>query len=212
MWRYTDQSDKMRLCTDNFIEEVLDSVMGTLFTTAAIPAPTEDARPLFRFTKESVREHLATLPRFDEWGIMPKGHSRSRDNPRAAHLEEIAEPPGSSESSDSSEGDASRVADPSTGLESSSRNAQPEGDLQEISSGSDEDPFHTAPSQRVEEEEESDGEQGRRNLRSKAAHDRPAEASESAPGEEAQATREGAGASGPQPRKVKKRMWTSLRE
>ena len=112
----------------------------------------------------------------------------------------------------SSEGEASRGADPSTGIESSSRDAQPEGDFQEISSGSDEDPFHVAPSQRVEEEEKSDGEQGRRDRRSKAAHDRSAETSESAPGEEAQAPREGAGASGPQPRKVKKRVWASLKE
>ena len=42
----------MRLCTDNFAVEVLDSVMGTLFTTAAIPVPTEDGRPLFKFTEE----------------------------------------------------------------------------------------------------------------------------------------------------------------
>ena len=144
VWKYTDRTDKMRLCTDNFAEEVLDSVIGTLFTTADIPTPSEDARPLFKFTKESVSEHLVTLPKFDEWGIMPKGHSGSRDNPRAAQLEEAADQPESSESSDSSEGDASRGADPSTGIESSSRNAQPEGDLQEISSGSDEDPFHVA--------------------------------------------------------------------
>ena len=41
----------------------------------------------------------------------------------------------------------------------------------------DEDPFQVAPSQRVEEEERSDGELRRRDRRSKAAHDRPAEAS-----------------------------------
>ena len=197
MWKYTGRSDRMRLCNDNFAKEVLDSVMGTLFTPAAIPVPTDDAKPLFSFTKDSVREHLATLPRFDEWGIVPEGHSGSRDNPRAAQLEEMAESPEPGEPSDSSEGDSSRGADPSIGLESSSRNAPPEGDLEVISSSSDEDPFHVAPSQRVEEEEESDGEQGRRNFRSKAAHDRPAKASESAPGEEAQATREGAGASSP---------------
>ena len=69
-----------------------------------------------------------------------------------------------------------------------------------------------APSQRVEEEEKSDGEQRRRDRRSKAAHDRPVEASGSAPGEEAQTAREDAGASDPQPRKVKKRVWVSRKE
>ena len=143
---------------------------------------------------------------------MPKGHTGTRDNPRAAQLEETANQEESSEPSGSSEGEASRGADPSTGIESSTRDARPEEDLQEISSGSDEDPFQVAPSQRVEEEERSDGELRRRDRRSKAAHDRPAEASGSAPGEETQAPREGAGASDPQPRRTKKRVWVSCKE
>ena len=81
VWRYSGRSDPMRLCTDNLAVEVLDSVMGILFTTPAIPAPTDDTRPIFQFTEEGMREYLASLPKFDEWGIMPKGHTGMRDNP-----------------------------------------------------------------------------------------------------------------------------------
>ena len=42
MWTYTGPEDGMRLCTDSFTPEVLDKVMGTLFTSAAILAPAVD--------------------------------------------------------------------------------------------------------------------------------------------------------------------------
>ena len=88
VWRYSGRSDPMRLCTDNLAAEVLDTVMGILFTNPAIPAPTDDTRPIYQFTEEGMREYLASLPKFDEWGIMPKGHTGMRDNPRVAQLEE----------------------------------------------------------------------------------------------------------------------------
>ena len=76
-----------------------------------------------------------------------------------------------------------------------------------ISSSSDEDPSRGAPSRRTVEEEESGGKGGRREPRSKSAHDRDTVAARGAPREEAGAPREGARASSPQPPKAKKRVW-----
>ena len=154
-------SDKMRLCTDNFEEDVLNAVMGTLYTSAAIPEPEADeAQPLFHFDDEGVIAHIRALPRFDEWGIVPGKHFGPRDNPRAAQQEEMAELPGPA---DSGEGEASRGTDPREGFVSSSRSAPPEEDLEVISSSSSEAPFRVAPAQRTAEGvEESSGEGGRR--------------------------------------------------
>ena len=67
MWLYTGLDDGMRLCKDHLTPEVLNTVMETLFTSVAIPSPTaDDARPLFTFAEETVREHRSLLPRFDE--------------------------------------------------------------------------------------------------------------------------------------------------
>ena len=184
----------MRLCTDNFTPEVLDKVMGTLFTSAAIPAPAvNEARPLFTFGEEKVREHRRGLPRFDEWGIVPEGHRR----PRSLPMDESSEP---DEAEDSGEGEASGSADPSGDFAGSSRSAPPEEDLQVISSSSNEDPSRRAPSRHTAEGEESGGKGGRREPRSKSAHDRDAVAARGAP-------REGARANNPQPPKAKKRVW-----
>ena len=64
MWLYTGLEDKMRLCKDNLTPETLNTVMETLFTSAAIPSPTtDDARPLFTFAEETVRApYSAALP------------------------------------------------------------------------------------------------------------------------------------------------------
>ena len=92
MWTYTGPEDRMRLCMDNFASEVLDKVMGTLFTSVAIPAPAaNEARPLFTFGEENVHEHRRSLPTFDEWGIVLEGHLGPRSNPWAAE-EKVDEP------------------------------------------------------------------------------------------------------------------------
>ena len=39
MWKYSGPYDKMRLCSDNFEEAVLNGIMGLLFTSATIPEP-----------------------------------------------------------------------------------------------------------------------------------------------------------------------------
>ena len=200
MWKYSGPSDKMRLSADNFEEPVLNSIMGTLFTSAAIPQPrTSRAQPLFNFEDESVLEHVRTLPRFDEWGIVPDGHLGPRENPRPVEQVETAESAGSSASSDSDEGDASRGAGPSAGFASSSRSTLPVAGLQVVSSSSG-------------EEEESDNKVGCCELRAKASHDRAAEAQESAPRGKARAPREGAEASSPQQLQTKKRVWGSADE
>ena len=97
MWEYTGPMDRMRLCEDDFTLEVLNTVMETLFTSAAIPSPaTDEARPLFIFAEETVREHRSLLPRFDEWGIVPAGHRGPRNNPwavAAAAEEQVGESP-----------------------------------------------------------------------------------------------------------------------
>ena len=77
-----------------------------------------------------------------------------------------------------------------------------------ISSGSDEDAARGDPSKRtVEEEEESSGRGGRREPRTKAAHDKDAAAARDAPREDAGAPPEGDRAISPQPPKAKKRVW-----
>ena len=120
----------MRLCTDNFTPEVLDKVMGTLFNSAAIPAPAAgEAQPLFNFAEEDMREHRRLMPRFDEWGIVPEGHHGPRNNPWAAELEQVDESPEPAEAEDSDEGEASGGADPSGGHDGSSRSVPPEEDL-----------------------------------------------------------------------------------
>ena len=92
MWAYTGLEDRMRLCADNFTPEVLNKVMETLFTSAAIPTPTnKDAQPLFYYTEEAVLEHHGGLPTFDEWGIVPKGHREPRSNPWASEPEQMDE-------------------------------------------------------------------------------------------------------------------------
>ena len=117
MWMYTGLEDRMRLCVDNFAPEVLNKVMETLFSSAAIPAPAaDDARPLFTFGEETVREHRSCLPKFDEWGIVPEGHRGPRNNPWAAEEEQMDESPEPAETEDSGEGEASGGADPSGGL------------------------------------------------------------------------------------------------
>ena len=85
--------------------------------------------------------------------------------------------------------------------------APPEEDLQVISSSSDEDAARGAPSQRTAEEEDCSSRGGRREPRSKAAHDRDAAATRGAPREEAGAPPEGARAISPQLSKAKKRVW-----
>ena len=134
-----------------------------------------------------MREHRSLLPRFDEWGIVPEGHRRPRNNPWAAAAEEqVGESPEPAETEDSGEDEALGGADPSGGLASSSRSAPPEENLQVISSSTDEDPSHGAPSRRTAEEEgESRGKGGRREPRSKYAHDRDAAAARGAPRKEA---------------------------
>ena len=77
-----------------------------------------------------------------------------------------------------------------------------------ISYSSDEDPPQGAPSRHTaEEEEESSGRGGRREPRTKAAHDKDTGAARGAPREEAGAPREGARANSPQPPKAEKRVW-----
>ena len=129
---------------------------------------------------------------------------------RSVEQEETAESTGSSEPSDADEGDALGGADPSAGAASSSRNAPPEVDIQVLSSSSGENPFRVAPSRRTTEEEESDGEEGCCEPRTKAFHDRNAGAREGASHEEgASAPQERVAANTPQPRQVPKRQWSS---
>ena len=142
-----------------------------------------------------MHEHRRSLPTFDEWGIVPEGHRGPRSNPWAVEPEQIDELSETDKTEDSGEAE-----DSSGGLVSSSRSVPPEGDLQAISSSSDEDPSRGAPSRRTTEEEESGGKGGRREPRSKSAHDRDAMAARGAP-------REGARANNPQPPKAKKRVW-----
>ena len=94
-------------------------------------------------------------------------------------MDDLSEP---DEAEDSGEGEASGGADPSGGLASSSRSAAPGEDLQVISSGSDEDATHGAPSKCTaeEEEEESNDKGGHREPRTKAAHDKDAGAARGA--------------------------------
>ena len=188
----------MNLCRDNLAPEALDKVMGTLFTSAVIPDPASDeARLLFTFPEEVVPDHRRGLPRFDEWGIVPKGHVGPRSNKWAAELEQMDELSEADDAEDSGDGEASGGADPSGGPASSSRSVPPEDDLQVISSSSDEDPPRGAPSRRTAEEEESSGKGGRRETRTKSAHDRDTVAARGAPREEAGAPREGARATSP---------------
>ena len=105
-------------------------------------------------------KHIKTLPRFDEWGIVPEGHTGPRENPRPVEQVEAAKSARSS-TSDSDEGNASRGAGPSAGFTSASRCAPPKADLQGISSSSGEDPARVAPFRGTVEDEESDGEEGR---------------------------------------------------
>ena len=85
IWAYTGIEDRMRLDAENHTPEVLDKIMEQLFTSVAIPASAaDDARPLFTFGEETMREHRSLLPRFDEWGIVPAGHRGPRSNPWAA--------------------------------------------------------------------------------------------------------------------------------
>ena len=121
---------------------------------------------------------------------------------------QMGESPEPAETEDSGEDEAPRGADPSGGLESYSRNAPLERDLQVISSSSDEDAARGAPSEHTAEEEEgSSGRGGRREPRTKAAHDKDAAATRGAPREEAGVPPEGDRAISPQPPKAKKRVW-----
>ena len=190
----------MRLCTNRFAPEVLDKVMGTLFTSAVIPAPANNkAQPLFNYAEEVALELRRGLPVFDEWGIVPSGHRGPRGNPWAAELEQMDESPEADEVEESGEGEASRSTDPLGGPASSARSASPEGDPQVISSSSDEDPSRGAPSRSTaeEEEEESGAKGGRREPRSKSAHDKDAVAARAAPCEGAGAPQGGAKAHSP---------------
>ena len=155
-----------------------------------------------------MREHCSLLPRFDEWGIVPKGHRRPRSNPWAAQPEQMGESPEPDEEEDSGEDEASGGADPSGGFASSSRSVPPEEDLQVISSSSDEEP----PRRAAVEEKESGNKGGRHESRSKLAHDRDAGAARDVRREEAGAPREGARANSPQPPKANKRVWKNADE
>ena len=108
MWEYAGPMDRMRLCEDDFTPEVLNTVMGTLFTSAAIPAPANnEAQPLFNYTEETALELRRGLPVFDEWGLVPAGHRGPRGNPWAAELEEMGESSESDEVEESGEAEAS---------------------------------------------------------------------------------------------------------
>ena len=200
----------MHLCRDNLTAETLNEVMETLFTSAAIPSPaTDQARPLFTFADETIRENRGLLPRFDEWGVVPEGHRGPRNNPSAAATEEqMGELPEPVETENSDKEEAPGGTDPSGGPASSSRTVPPGEDLQVISSSSDEDPSRGAPSRSTaEEEEESGAKGGRREPRTKSAHDKDVVAAKDAPREGAGAPQGGSRAHSPQPLKAKRRVW-----
>ena len=88
----------------------------------------------------------------------------------------------------------------------------PGEDLQEISSGSDEDAFRVVRSQRPMEGERSSDTGGRREPRTKVLHDRSASAGRDAPHREAAAPLEEAGAGTLQPPTGKKRVWRATDE
>ena len=130
--------------------------MEVLFTSPSIPKPkSKKAEPLFKFEDASILEYVRSLPRFDQWGLVPKGHIGPRVNPaseaQAAAVEEGAESMGSSDAVGES---ASGGLHSSVGNASSSRDAPPEAEIQVLSSSSS-DQYHVAPSRCTEEEEES---------------------------------------------------------
>ena len=211
MWTYTGPKDPMRLCGDHFAPEVLDGIMETLFMTADIPEPVHNAaHPLFNYPAETALELRQGFPVFDEWGIVPAGHQGPRGNPWAADLEELEESSESEEVEGSGEeAGPSRRAETSGSRASSSRSAAPEAEPEVISSGSEEEPPRRAPSRSAveEEEEERRAREGRREPRTKAVHDKDAAASQSAPGEGAEAPQGGARAHTSKPTKAKRRVW-----
>ena len=72
MWAYTGMDDVMRLYGDRFAPEVLDRIMGTLFTSPSIPASANNvAQPLFNYDEETMLELRRGMPVFDEWGLVP---------------------------------------------------------------------------------------------------------------------------------------------
>jgi len=171
--------DAMRLHCNDHSAATVAHIMGILFINPVVPVPrNNDTRPLHQY---SLKDRLAVLEQMPEF--TPLGLAGEEKKDAAAPVvttEGTAESPGAS---DAEFGAAAGGVNPSAGEASSSKPPPPEDEILEISSDKDED-FLVVPSRPIAEEEESSSPgagSGRRDPRTKAAHDRPAKDPEGTP-------------------------------
>ena len=170
----------MRLSATLYTQEEVHTIMETLFTSPDIPKAIDKTVPLHMLDLGRHVTLVETMPKFDQWGLVPEGHVGPREDPESAAQgapaegdEETTVTPVESDAgaTGASGGSASPAESSST-----SESAAPEVEAHEASSGSS-GQFVVAPSQRAEGQEESDDDgasSGHCEPRSKAVHDRAA--------------------------------------